>query len=221
MITTWLQIASLCAALVGPIQDQKVEERIALKNLTAPRIMFALKENHLIFRGLSLGMRTGADPSELILVGSRNSVDQAREILRLLDVAPKRILLDVRLVRIRRDGANVTEETLSELKTLASNNRTLAITGSDETWESEAKILPRINGDDTISLRVWISLKVGDHKLDFTSVGQRQHVGQSFVVTAISGRSFSHLPRVGPLDANDSRTLGSGYRVEAKVVEIK
>ncbi|HVK06219.1 MAG TPA: secretin N-terminal domain-containing protein [Armatimonadaceae bacterium] len=94
----------------------------------------------------------------LTVRGSAASIDELREMTRLLDVAPRRVRLNVRILRGTFTGKAV--EAVTEVAAFTSevtNNRAGESTAIGDGHIFRARLTPHVNGDGSVSLAASLS----------------------------------------------------------------
>lgn len=211
---------AVCAVMSGGAQGSK-EVRIPVVNTRAERIISSLaasvKTGNVSFASLPK-FRADRDGAALLALGTPEEIQEIREIVRLLDVSPKRVRVKARIYRIRTVNGKPTDELLSDSVCVSTNNTPIAISVGDEAWDQTASFLPRINGDGSISMRVSFTFGVGsDVKKRPAPFERRIAVGNTI------GSIYTDEPLARGDDGAGGEIqagLGPQYRFEVQVLEI-
>jgi hypothetical protein len=214
-----LHAVALCASMWTAGRDDVVEARLKVNNSGAERIVAALKATLAGARADIADVRIDPARNELVVKGNAGSIEELREIVRLLDVSPARLRIKSRILRIRQQGGKTAYEPLTETVSLTANNAPIAMSVGDEIWDQTATILPRINGDGSITLRVDFAFAAGGEvKHRPAPLTRRVNLKNTFASV------YTDIPMAvgGEKDGFEAR-YGLGrpqYRIEVQVLDI-
>lgn len=227
MIVGWIHALAACAAMTGAGGSQPREEaRIKILNTTPDRILSILggSQKNLIALSAPLPtMRSDLKSNALIVSGTPEEIKDLREIIRLLDITPKRLRVSIRLYRVRQVNGRDVDELVAENVSVTANNAPAAIGVGDESWDQTISVTPRLNGEGSVTLRFDFAFAVG------TEVKQRlepfvRRVGSGKIVSI----TYSDMPEGATYATADdgvakSIRIAGGrpkYRIEAGAMEV-
>ena len=222
-----LHAAAACAAMWtgGQQKADSVVAMIAIKNTIPDRIITLLTPlNRTVgeeFAKQITELRADPATNSIVATGNADAIKDLLAMVRLVDVAPAKVALQYRLVRVSRLDGKLTETVLSDGKSLVSNNRQFTVGGADQDWETAVTVIPRINGDKTVTVATRFALS-SDGKLtvSYEPGVNRIKVGEKIVSTfgdeTKIGNSLSLKGYAGKFQPGRA-----AYRLELKIEAIK
>lgn len=228
MALGWVHALTLCASLTtgGLRQDtsQVQQIRIPLKHTGIDRMYAALAgRTGKILGSLPTGIaEVKPDPrnNELLVTGTAEGVKELYEIVRLLDVTPRRLRLKARVFRLRAQNGRQQRELLLETTAVTTNNSPLSLSVGDEAWDQTATVVPKINGDGSITIRADFALAVGgDVKVLPAPVSQKLAAGKVFFAF-YSDSPVAHAVGDGGIEVGVATPGRALYRIEVQILEV-
>lgn len=163
------------SALAGDGSEGTVTETLRLKHIAPSGFIFVMAGTNTSSQGQEAEplMPRGIErlmPDEaawtLTVRGTPEGVNRLREMARLMDVASRRVLLPLRILRYTY-SETVKAPAIEEVGALTANgtnNATLRLTAFGDGSLFNVEVTPHINGDDSVSIRAALSIQTPGEK---------------------------------------------------------
>ena len=184
--TASTDIVTPSAAQAAPQQPKIVTETVRLQHIKAADFISLLRENSLLTgkpdqNGMSLSeanivsLKTDTKDNQLVFRGTASEIAALKQIVRLLDVEPRLVRIQARLIETNFDAQGKLAQRVQRVTpiTLKNNAPTpLSFPGFPVTIN--AQMTPHINGDSSISMTVTLqanrSSRYEPGKVEFAGV---------------------------------------------------
>ena len=223
MALGWLKgiIAFVAMMGAGGGKQATQETRIRIQYSTPDRIVAILtpgeKSEGFVAPPLPK-MRAEARTNSVVVTGTQEEIKDLQQIIRMVDILPKRLRVGAWLYRVREQNGHEVSELLAQTTSITANNAPVSVGVGDESWDQTVTVTPRINGEGSVSLRLDFAFGFGG------TVKQRlepitRRVGSGKIVSV----TYSDMPEgVAYVKADDgvakATRLAGGrpkYRIEA------
>jgi beta-lactamase regulating signal transducer with metallopeptidase domain len=130
---------------------------IPLRHADASLVVRALRDQKPRPPGLTV-LAADVAGNRVLVSGSERAVAEAREIVGLMDVEPRRVRLDM---AIQRMAPGSEPELVSNPRALTFNNSEAAVSMTGASRTTEVRVTPTIHGDGSVTLRMSLDIGVG------------------------------------------------------------
>lgn len=202
-------------------------ERIPLRFVRPSEMIAALRAAPNGLPAGTANLTPNDRDNTLSVRGSDVAIARVKELAALLDVAPRTVLVKLRLVRVWFvDDGKMQEDTLSAPVITTTNNRPAAISVSGRGGYAVA-LTPRVNGDGSITLTATLRLSApvgGAAYRDLTATRTRRvEAGKTERVVGVTDSrdaAIQETVRLGALPEKWAPNSFYGYYVEATPSEV-
>jgi hypothetical protein len=137
----------------------------------------------------------------VLAAGTQKALKELRDLVASCDTKPRSITIELRLIRtVQQADGSLKSEVVATPTVTTLSNQEATVTINDDKLRMSAVVLPRLNGDDTLTITAELRAERGSGAGAYHRSTRRLAQGRS--------RVFAHLPDVFSETPKDARIIG-------------